>query len=139
MILIAGITFFASLLLICFLFAVKVREIETGRVIAPRFHEAADREALHLKGLLLAAHLDLKKVPPLMLHWLHVVLHFIALKFARVARSASLAAHAFATFVSQKRYFERRRSGSELLRKMSERRKEHEERNGHEGGERVEF
>ena len=123
MLLFAGIVFFASLLLICFLFALRVREIETGRRFAPALRDAADREALHIKELLLAMHIDLKKVPPLLVHWGHISLHFVAIKFAYAARAASLSSHAFANLVSQKRYFERRKSRSEFLRKMSKRRK----------------
>ena len=120
--LVAGGTFFASLLLTCFLFALKVREIETGRRLAPRLREMADREALHLKDLLFAVQVDLKKLSPLLVHWGHVVLHFMAIEFARAARAAPPSAHSFADFVSQKRNFRIRQTRSEFLRKVSERR-----------------
>src|SRR3989344_88559 len=139
LLLIAGVTFFASLLLTCFLFALRVREIETGRRFAPRLRDAADREALHFKDLLYGMHIDLKKVPPLLLHGGHVALLFIAIEFARGARAASLSAHAFADFVSEKRNYHLRQTRSEFLRRMSQRRKGNEEGNGHDEGERVEF
>src|SRR3989344_442899 len=123
MLIVAGIGFFVSLLLICFLFALKVREIETGQRIAPGFRAAADREALHIKALLLAVQVDLKKVLPLLVHWGHRATHRIALKFARAARAASLYSHALADFVSHKRNFERSETRSEFLRRMSARRK----------------
>ena len=124
LLLFAGAVFFASLLLICLLFALKVREMETGRRFAPALRDAADREALHVKSLLFAVHADLKKVPPLLVHWGHVVLHFVVIEFARATRAASLSAHAFAKFVSEKRNFRRRQTSSEFLRAMSERRRE---------------
>jgi len=127
--LVAGVAFFTSLLLICFLFALRVREIETGRRFAPRLRDAADREALHFKDLLYGMNIDLKNVPPLVLHGGHVVLHFIAIEFARGARTASLSAHAFADFVSEKRNFRLRQTRSEFLRRMGQRRKESEEGN----------
>lgn len=120
--LVAGAVFFIALLLICLLFALKVREMETGRRFAPRLREAADYEALHIKDLLFAARTDLKKMPPLLAHWGHVAAHFVALRFARAARAAALSAHAFAEFVSRKRNFERRETRSEFFRRMSERR-----------------
>src|SRR3990167_2351618 len=107
MLIAAGIGFFVSLLAICFLFALKVREIETGRRFAPTFRAVADR----------------KKILPLLVHWGHRVAHLVALKFARIARAASLHSHAFADFVSQRRNFERSETRSEFLRRMSQRRK----------------
>ena len=123
MLIAAGIGFFVSLLAICFLFALKVREIETGRRFAPTFRAVADREALHIKALLLAMQVDMKKMLPLLVHWGHRVAHLVALKFARIARAASLHSHAFADFVSQRRNFERSETRSEFLRRMSQRRK----------------
>ena len=121
MILFIGIAFFVALILLVLLFALKLDEERTGRKIAARVRESLDKEALHLKALLAAAQLDLKKVPPLLLHWTHVIVHRVALEFARAARAASRRAHALADFVSHKRNFQRRATRSEFLKKVSER------------------
>src|SRR4051812_13761133 len=98
MMIFAGIAFIVSLALISTLFALKIKELETGKYIAPRLRQASDIEASHLKDLLFAAHVDLKKIPPLLVYWGHMALHFLALEFARGARTAALSAHSFADF-----------------------------------------
>ena len=122
MIIFAGFVFFLALALLVSLFTLKIRERESGAMFAPELRAAADREALHLKELLAAARLDLKKVPPLLVHWGHRLVHFAALEFARAARAASREAHKLADFVSHRRTFQKRETRSEFLRKMSERR-----------------
>ena len=120
MVLFAIIVFFLALLGIIALFALKMRELRSGHTAIAEWRAAGDREALHLKELLSAAQLDLKKVPPLAVHFAHVVLHFAALEFARAARAASRQAHALADFVSHKHNFQRKETRSEFLKKMSE-------------------
>ena len=117
----AGTIFFLSFAGIVLLFVLKLREERTGRRFAPAWRDALDTEAVHIKGLLMAAELDLKKVPPLVVYWGHVVVHVAALEFARAARTASRQAHRLADFVSHKRNFQRRVTRSEFLKKMSER------------------
>jgi len=121
MIIFAIITFSFALAGILLLFSLKMREEKTGRVHLPEWREAGDREALHFKELLAAAQIDLKKVPPLAVHFAHVALHFAALEFARAARFASYQAHRLADFVSHKHNFKRKETRSEFLKKMSER------------------
>lgn len=135
MIIFATVTFFIALALIIALFALKMREQRSGRTYLPEWREAGDREALHLKELLSAAQLDLKKIPPLAVHWVHVALHFAALEFARAARMASYQAHRLADFVSHKHNFQRKETRSEFLKKMSKRKNGNGNgNNGHENG-----
>lgn len=117
----AGTAFLLSFLGILAFFALKVREESSGRRMAPLVRDALDREAMHIKALLFAAELDLKKIPPLLMYWGHVFLHRAALEFARAARIASRRAHALADFVSHKRNFQRTVTRSEFLKKMGER------------------
>src|SRR3989344_1904025 len=121
MILFANIVFFVTLILIMSLFAIKLREQRSGNMRARSWRQALDSEALHVKDLLSAAELDIKKIPPLVVYWGHVVIHFAALEFARAARIASSRAHALADFVSHKRNFQRGITRSEFLKKVSER------------------
>ena len=120
MVLFAIIVFFLSLLLIIGLFFLNIREQRTGRYVLVEWRLAADREALHLKELLAAADLDLKKIPPLASYLLNVTIHFAALEFAHLARQASRQSHRLADFVSHKRNFERGETRSEFLKKMTE-------------------
>ncbi|RJQ35704.1 hypothetical protein C4568_00485 [Candidatus Parcubacteria bacterium] len=139
MVLFAGITFSLALILIITLFAIKLREQRTGTRILPAWRDALDTEAIHIKGLIGAAELDMKKLPPLFLYWTHVVVHIAALEFARAARAASSRAHALADFVSHKRNFKRGQTRSEFLKKMSERKNGVLSGNGQEQPERVQF
>ena len=121
MTLFAGIAFFLALAFIALFFTIKLSEQHSGRRAMPSWRDALDREALHVKALLGAAELDLKKLPPLFMYWMHVVIHIAALEFARAARAASREAHRLADFVSHKRNFKRRVTRSEFLKKMGER------------------
>jgi hypothetical protein len=121
MVLFAGIVFFLALIGIIALFAVKFREVDSGVKIGSEWRSALDAEALHVKDLLSAAELDLKKVVPLILYWGHVAIHRAALEFARLARAASSRAHRLADFVSHKRNFRRGETRSEFLKKIAER------------------
>lgn len=135
MIIFASVVFFLSLFLIALLFTLKIREIRTGAYPLVEWRAVADTEAQKLHELALAADLDLRKVPTIATHFIHVAIHFAALEFAHLAREASRRSHALADFVSHKRNFERRETRSEFLRKMSELKNG----NGHETSERVEF
>lgn len=137
MVLFAGIIFLLSLALIAALFALNLREQKTGRYPLSDWRAVADREALQFRELVVAADLDLKKIPPLLAHVAHVALHFAALEFARLAREASKQSHRLADFVSHKRNFERRETRSEFLKKMSGRNRGDD--NGQDTSERVEF
>ena len=123
MIVFAGTAFFFSFAGIACLFALKLREQETGRVLAPRLRHAADIGALRVKDLLSAAHLDLKKLPPLVVYAGQMMVHFAALEFARAARTASRRSHQLADLVSHKRNFQRRQTRSEFLKKMRTRKR----------------
>ena len=131
MIIFAVVVFFLALAGILALFALKLREARNGHVYLPEWREAADHEALHLKELLSAAQLDLKKMLPLLNHAAHVALHFAALEFARAARFASQQSNRLADFVSHKHNFERRQTRSEFLKKMSERKSSNGNGSGH--------
>ncbi|KKW35083.1 MAG: hypothetical protein UY81_C0054G0007 [Candidatus Giovannonibacteria bacterium GW2011_GWA2_53_7] len=138
MILFAGIAFFLALTLIVALFAIKLSEERSGRRAMPSWRDALDSEALHIKGLLSAAELDLKKLPPLFVYWMHGVIHIAALEFARAARAASREAHRLADFVSHKRNFKRGVTRSEFLKKMGERKGGMNGGNGSNGQEQIE-
>jgi hypothetical protein len=73
-----------------------------------------------MKELLLAARVDLAKVPPELLRFSRIALHEAALGFAYLARLAERRAHRIADFVSHKRHYERRETRSEFLKKVSE-------------------
>jgi hypothetical protein len=137
MVVFASVVFFVSLLLIVVLFALNMREERTGNYLLADWRSVADIEALKIGELALAADLDLRKVPSLAAHFMHVAIHFAALEFAHIARQASRRAHALADFVSHKRNFERRETRSEFLRKMTE--LKNGTSNGQEDEERVEF
>ena len=132
MILFAGIVFFLAFILIVVLFGVKLREARTEHRLLPAWRDALDAEALHIKDLLGAAEVDLKKVPPLVMYWTHVVVHVAALEFARAARTASRRAHLLADFVSQKSHFKRSVTQSEFLKKVNERKNGNNGSNGQE-------
>jgi len=121
MILFAGIVFFFSLTLIVLLFVVKMREEKTARIMLPAWRHALDDEARHIKDLLHAAELDLRKIAPIANYWVHVSIHVAALEFARAAHAASHSAHRLADFVSHKRTYERAMTRSEFLKKVQER------------------
>ena len=133
----AGVVFLLSLALIALLFALNIREARTGRYPLAEWRSIADRDAMRLKELALAADLDMKKVPPFLSDVGHASVHFAALEFARAARAASRQAHRLADFVSHKRNFERRETRSEFLKKMSE--YKNGEADGQDSDESVEF
>ncbi|HEY4516630.1 MAG TPA: hypothetical protein VJG64_01675 [Candidatus Paceibacterota bacterium] len=136
MIIFATAVFLLALVGIVLLFVLKMREEKIGHTYLPQWRVVADHEALHLKELLSAAQIDLKKVPPLAVHFAHVALHFAAIEFARAARGASRQAHRLADFVSHKHNFQRKETRSEFLKKMSERKNglPGQGENGHQNG-----
>lgn len=109
-----------SLLGMITLFSVKSWELSHAHKIAPIFRERADKEAVHAKELLLAAQSDFGKLPPLLVHTLHVTLHAAAVDFGHFAHWLGSQAHRLADSVSHKRHFERRETRSEFLKKVSE-------------------
>jgi hypothetical protein len=120
MVLFAAIVFFVSGVLLVGLFYHNIREYKTGRATLGEWRLVADDQALQLKELIVAADLDLKKIPPIVVHLGHVVVHYAALEFAHLARQASRQSHRLADFVSHKRNFQRSETRSEFLRKMTE-------------------
>ncbi len=111
--------FLIALLGILKLFALKYWELKRGRVIFPSLRNAADRRALQLKELSIAASADIEKLPPEFVRISRVLLHEGALALARIARSGEQGAHRLADFVSHKRGFERRATSSEFLKKVA--------------------
>ena len=114
------IIFFLALLGIAALFGVKYWELRKDRVLAPQLREHADVRAGHLKELMLAARLDLAKVPPESVRLAHIAIHEGALKLAALARIAERQAHRLADLVSHKHRFEKRETRSEFLKKVAE-------------------
>lgn len=117
---IAGIVFFASLVGIIALFAVKYWEIRAERVIAPEIRERADERAREFKAALLRARREAAKLPPSLLTVVRYVIHEAALGLAKLARTLERKAHDVADFVSYKRGFERRQTNSQFLKQVSE-------------------
>jgi len=114
------IIFLVALVGIIALLALKYWELRNQRVIFPRMREKADMRANNLKELMVAARLDLSKLPPAIVLMVRVLLHKGALAFASLARTGERQAHRLADMVSYKHRFERRETRSEFLKKVSE-------------------
>lgn len=110
--------FTLSLLGIVALFYFKYRELHTGRGVIPMVRAGLDVRATQLKELIRAAQSDLRRLPPVLLHFSRISLHALALYVARWARIAERQAHRLADLVSYKHRFERRAPRSEFLQKI---------------------
>lgn len=122
------IMFVFALLAISTLFGVKYWELKHERVLAPNLRDRADVRANQLKELLIAARLDLEKLPPMLVRLGRLLIRDGALAFAQLARLAERSAHDIADLVSYKHRFEKRETRSEFLKKVSE------HRNGNDAG-----
>ncbi len=132
---IAIIVFFLSFAGITALFGLRYWEIHAQRFLAPALRERFDARALQAKELLVAARIDLAKLPPALLRLTRIIIHEAALGFAILARIAEKQAHRLADFVSHKHRFEKRETRSEFLKKVSEHRNGNGNGNGQsEGG-----
>lgn len=116
----ALVIFIVSLLAIAALFTLKYWELRTGRTLLPSLRVKADEQALRLKELLIAALLDLAKLPPNALRLSRYLVHEAALGLAALARIGERQAHRLADTVSYKHRFERRETRSEFLKKVAE-------------------
>jgi hypothetical protein len=117
--LIAAITFFASLSGILILFAIKHWETRAERTFAPQARIRADERALEFKELLGRSRGELEKLPPAFVRLLWFLIHESALAIARFGRFLERRAYHFADFISHKRGFRRTETNSEFLRHMS--------------------
>ncbi len=122
--LVAGIFFFASLILIVALFALKYVELRRGTRLAPSLRDRADQRALALKAMLAVSRREASRIPPTLIYLSGVLVHEAALGFAKIARVLERQAHNVADMVSHKRGFERKEPRSEFLKEM----------NGHKNG-----
>ncbi len=120
MTLLAAAIFSLSLVGIIALFVLKQQELKRGAVFFPDARLQADKRAMRLKELALAARSDLSKVPPLMVRTGRTLVHDAALTSAGIARAAERGAYRIADLVSHKRHFERRETRSEFLKKVAE-------------------
>lgn len=114
------IVFLLALLLLIALFALKYWERTHDRVLAPRMRVMADAQALRLKELVIAARIDLAKLPPFMLQLGRYFIHEGALALAKLARLGERQAHRLADRASYKYRFEKRETRSEFLKKVAE-------------------
>ncbi len=116
----AATSFFLAAVGITALFALKSWEVRNGRVFAPAIRMKMDRHALQAKELLVAARVDLAKLPPAVLRLGRFLLREIALGLAILARLSERKLHKLADFVSHKHRFEKRETRSEFLKRVSE-------------------
>ena len=116
----AIVVFFFALLGIVCLFTLKYWENRRARIVAPLIREKLDTRALQLKDLLVAARINLDKVPPEALRLSRIIIHEAALALAASARFAEVQAHRLADLVSYKHRFEKRETNSEFLEKVAE-------------------
>ena len=117
---VAGIVFLAALLLIAILFALKQREVRTGRYALSGLRAHADRSAADLKVLIARAKVEAEKLPPTTLYFSRWLVHEAALGFAAIARSLESRAHSVADMVSHKRGFQPKAPRSEFLKQMND-------------------
>lgn len=120
----ATVVFFASLVLIIALFAVRHFEEKRGARFGARSRHLADNAALNLKDTLAYGREQLEKLPPEVAHVSMGVIHAGALAAASLARLFEYQAHRFADFVSSKRNFQRRETKSEFLKQVTDFRNE---------------
>lgn len=123
----ALVVFLISLVAIGGLFGVKYWEIRSGRILFPGVRLKADARAGQLKELILAARLDIAKLPPNLLRLFRFLIHEAALGLAALARIGERQAHRLADTVSYKHRFERRETRSEFLKKVAEHKNGREE------------
>lgn len=116
----AALIFFFSLVCITCLFGLKYWELRNERVLFSDIRGRFDMRAHHLKELMIAARLDISKLPPEMLRLGRFLLHRGALAFAEIARMSERQAHRLADLVSYKHRFEKRETRSEFLKKVAE-------------------
>jgi len=114
------VVFFVSLAGIVLLFLLKYWENKRSRVLAPQLRERLDIRTLQLKELMIAARMDLGKLPPEALRLSRIAIHAGALGFAAFARTMETYAHEIADVVSYKHRFEKRETRSEFLKKVAE-------------------
>ena len=116
----AGVAFLVSLLGVMGLFGLKYWELRHDRVLLPRLRSSADARASQLKELMVAARMDLSKLPPAGVTFARIVVHRVALALAFLARMSERQAHKLADLVSYKHRFEARETRSEFLKKVAE-------------------
>ncbi len=117
---VASSIFFAALAGIVALFGLKIWEERSMRTLLPRFRALLDSGAVKCKLLLIRAEDMFIALPSVSAQLALSALAFSAIGFARLARTASEAAHQLADFVSHKRNFERRETRSEFLKQVIE-------------------
>ena len=117
---VAGVAFALSFLGIAGLFTLKYWELKRGMRFASRLRIGLDARAVRLKELMVAARVDMSKLPPFGIKLARYVLHRSALAFASLARTAERQAHKLADLVSYKHRFEVRETRSEFLKKVAE-------------------
>ena len=116
----AAVVFVLSLIGIAGLFTLKYWELRRQRVLFPMWRQRADLRASALKELMVAARLDLAKLPPAAVVVGRLILHRGALALAALARMGERQAHRLADMVSYKHRFEKRETRSEFLKKVAE-------------------
>ncbi len=116
----AGIVFGFSLFSILVLFLMKRYEVANGRLIGGSARDSADLFALRVKWVLMVIEWYLARTPDILLVFTRFGVRFLALSFARLARTAEGEAHRLADFVSHKRNFERRETKSNYLKQVGE-------------------
>lgn len=116
----AMIIFFASLVLIVGLFALKVWEERHGRRFAPHARARADDLAREIKQQLHHSRVQIEKLPPEIAHHTMTGIVSIAHSIAAFARIVEHNAHRIADFVSAKRGFERRETKNDFLKRVQE-------------------
>ena len=109
-----------SLISIVGLFAFKYWELRSGRIVFADARSRIDAHAINLKELMVAARLDLAKLPPELVRLGRTLIHTGALALASLARMGEREAHRLADLVSYKHRFERRETSSEFLKKVAE-------------------
>lgn len=116
----ATIIFFASLVLIIGLFALKLYEERRGERVMEPIRDSADDAAREIKRAVVHSRVQLEKLPPEVAHVTLRGTVSLALSAAALARTFEAQAHRFADFVASKRNFQRRETKSEFLKQVTD-------------------
>jgi len=124
MFIVALIGFIISFVGLCALFTFKYVEMSRGTIYVPHAQAYADRWARMIKAIMRLLVVRVERLPQDFVVLLHVLVHVGAVVFARGARAAEQGAHKLADRVSHKHRFEKGKSRSEFLKRVSEHKSE---------------
>lgn len=119
MTILAACSFFVALFGLGGLFALKQREVTTGRVAMPALRSWADDRALSLKYQIAVLSNEISTWPAKISLIIRYLIHLSALELAKALRAGEMALHRLADRVSHKHHFERRETHSAFLKEVA--------------------